>query len=137
MSETIIPPRRKAEFFDQNGDPTFRFIKWMELVTRQTNTVLSDSENSAIFGLFGWPEGDQSGGSNEFNYQLTQQDDNQFRAVTATSSYTALPFDFVNAKNGAAITFPKYPSENSVIIIRNGDGTTIDLLGKGKIFNGS
>ncbi len=60
-----------------------------------------------------------------------------FRAVTATTNYTMLPFDFVNAKGGAAITFPQYPQANSVIIVRNGDGSTIALNGNGKNMNGS
>ena len=63
----------------------------------------------------------------------TKQD---FRAVTATANYTMLPFDFVNAKNRATVTFPQYPEANSVIIVRNGDGSQITLNGNGKNMNG-
>ena len=51
--------------------------------------------------------------------------------------YTAVPFDFINATLGAKIIFPKYPDENNVIIIRNGDGTKIPFDGNGKPVNGS
>ncbi len=33
----IITPRRREDFFDQQGNPTHRFIAWIELVTGQTN----------------------------------------------------------------------------------------------------
>ena len=150
MAETIIPPRRKAEFFDKSGNPTFRFTKWVEFVTNQTNIVSSEVEGSSIFGNFGWPKGASESELDSFNYPAIQQEDNesgshypviqredsQFRAVTATSNYTSLSYDFVNAKNNAQITFPEYPVENSVIIVRNGDGSTIKLLGNGRNMNG-
>ena len=47
MADTIIPPRRKAEFFDESGNPTFRFIKWVEFVTGQTNTTTATVESEA------------------------------------------------------------------------------------------
>jgi hypothetical protein len=37
MAVNIIVPRRREDFFDKNGDPTQRFINWIELVTSQTN----------------------------------------------------------------------------------------------------
>ena len=40
----IITPRRREDFFDSNGDPTLRFLKWMESVTSQTNTSTSTIE---------------------------------------------------------------------------------------------
>lgn len=60
-----------------------------------------------------------------------------FTAVTKRIDYTAQPFDFVNAKSGAVITFPRYPDSDSVIIIRNGDGSNIKLKGNGRNINGS
>jgi len=36
MAEIIIP-RRREDFFRENGEPTHRFIRWIELVTQQTN----------------------------------------------------------------------------------------------------
>ncbi len=38
MAVNIIVPRRREDFFDRNGDPTHRFIDWIELVTSQTNS---------------------------------------------------------------------------------------------------
>jgi hypothetical protein len=136
MANNIITPRRKEEFFDRNGDPTLRFIRWMELVTGQTNTTSTTVEGSSIFGNYGWPSGDPSSDENNFNYPAIQREESQIRAVTATSNYTALPYDFVNAKNNSTITFPLYPIENSVIIVRNGDGSTIKLSGNGRNMNG-
>ena len=63
-------------------------------------------------------------------------DELKIRAVTVNNNYTALDGDFINAKANAQITFPQYPIENSVIIVRNGDGSTIKLIGNGKNMNG-
>ena len=62
----------------------------------------------------------------------------QYRAVTvSTSTYTAIPYDFINAKSNATIKFPAQPPENCVIIVRNGDGSSITLNGNEKTINGS
>ena len=71
-----------------------------------------------------------------FNYPAIEQTVKQIRTVTVTSNYTAVDGDFINATSNAQITFPKYPTENSVIIVRNGDGSTIKLIGNGKNMNG-
>jgi hypothetical protein len=60
----------------------------------------------------------------------------EFNTKTVTASYSAAPHDFINAKSGALITLPKYPPTNSVIIIRNGDGSTITINPNGKTLNG-
>ena len=59
-----------------------------------------------------------------------------FNQATVTQNYTAQPFDFVNAKNNVTVTFPEFPDSNSVIIIRNGDGSRIRLDGNGRNING-
>lgn len=66
-----------------------------------------------------------------------QLDTSGFRSKTVTSSYTATDHDFINAKRGAVISLPQYPVENSVIIVRNGDGSAVGLNGSGKNINGS
>jgi len=42
----IIVPRRGEKLLDENGEPTLRFIRWMEDLTGNSN--LSGSELSAI-----------------------------------------------------------------------------------------
>lgn len=45
-NETVIVPRRREDIFEPNGDPTHRFIRWMELVTGTTNVAVVDIDNS-------------------------------------------------------------------------------------------
>ena len=33
----IVTPRRREDFFDKSGEPTLRFVNWIEAVTKQTN----------------------------------------------------------------------------------------------------
>lgn len=52
MADPIVVPRRKEDLFEPNGEPTLRFIKWMELVTdggnETTTTVEVISEDAII-----------------------------------------------------------------------------------------
>jgi len=42
MAENIITPRRREDFFDKNGNPTLRFVRWIEAVTGNTNISSND-----------------------------------------------------------------------------------------------
>ena len=47
MAETVIVPRRREDFFDNNGDPTLRFIRFLESLTNTTNeTVIISVDQS-------------------------------------------------------------------------------------------
>lgn len=67
--------------------------------------------------------------------QTPPQEVDRFNAVSTSIDYTACDFDFVNAKSKSEITLPLYPKDNSVVIIRNGDGTLIKLNGNGRLIN--
>lgn len=72
-----------------------------------------------------------------FNYHIDHVP-KEWRNITVTGgTYAALDHDFINAKSKAQITFPEYPDENSVIIIRNGDGSRINFDGNGRYVNRS
>lgn len=61
-----------------------------------------------------------------------------FRAVSVSNEiYTALPYDFINASNNSTVYFPESPPENCVILVRNKDGSKINLNGNGRTINGS
>ena len=133
----IITPRRD-EFFTRDGVPTQRFITWIEALTIQTNTSTTEIINTNVRETYPWPVNQLADEINAFQYSAIQQQEQAvFTAKTITSNYTALPFDFINAVNGSTITFTQYPEENSVIIVRNGDNSTINLNGNGKNINGS
>ena len=115
---------------------------------KQTNTILfqlynrtggvDDSISDAdVAEKYPWPTNQTLDEVIGFNYPAIEQTVKQIRTVTTSVNYTAVDGDFINAKSKAQITFPKYPDENSVIIIRNGDGTRIKLNGNGKNINGS
>ena len=133
----LIAPKR-GEFFTPDGIPTPRFMRWMENQTTATNDNITEIVNTAIRESFPWPTGQLASEVEQFTYpQPSFVETSVFRAVTVTQNYTAQPNDFINAKSGATITFPKYPDEGAVIVIRNGDGTDIKLAGNGKSLNGS
>ena len=133
----IITPRRD-EFFTRDGVPTQRFITWIEALTIQTNTSTTEIINTNVRETYPWPLASEATNSVQNLYQSSNEPSfEKLTAITKTSDYTAQPNDFINAKNGATITFPQYPEEGSVIVIRNGDGSAIKLAGNGKSLNGS
>lgn len=52
MAVPIIVPRRREDFFEPNGEPTLRFVRWMESVTDSDNasniSIETLEENQAI-----------------------------------------------------------------------------------------
>lgn len=67
-----------------------------------------------------------------YHYETSQKG---FRGVSVTSNYTAVPWDWVNAKNGAKVFMPQYPSDGDEVIVRNGDTRSIHIDGNGKEIN--
>ena len=144
MADTVLIPPKRGEFFTPNGIPTHRFITWIESLTTNSNTNTSNIEintteitNISVRESYPWPTTQPYDEIKEFEYPTLIPEVKQFNAVTTSINYTSVDHDFINATNGSTVTFPKYPNENSVIIVRNGDGSTIKLNGNGKNLNGS
>tara|TARA_R110000824_G_scaffold390500_1_gene586975 strand:- start:689 stop:1045 length:357 start_codon:yes stop_codon:yes gene_type:complete len=38
MADEVIVPRRKEDFFDNRGEPTLRYVRFLESITSTTNT---------------------------------------------------------------------------------------------------
>ena len=133
----IITPRRD-EFFTRDGVPTQRFITWIEALTIQTNTSTTEIINTNVRETYPWPLASEATNSVQNLYQSSNEPSfEKLTAITVTSSYTAQPNDFINATLGVTITFPQYPDEGAVFVVRNGDGSSIKLDGNGKSLNGS
>jgi hypothetical protein len=135
------PPQLKIPDQFLKDPETRSFFEQTNVILFQLrNQAVADNEeigNSSVAESYPWPTSQLLEETKGFNYPTLEQPINKIRTVTVTSNYTALPNDFINAKNNAQITFPKYPDENSVIIVRNGDGSRIKLIGNGKKINGS
>jgi len=93
-------------------------------------------EAQDVAEVYPWPTNELLEETIGFSYPPIEQAANEVRTVTTSVNYTALDGDFINAKANAQITFPEYPNENAVIIVRNGDGSNIKLVGNGKNMNG-
>ena len=124
------------------ADPEIReYERQRDIILFQLYTRTGGEEDSItnieLAESYPWPTNQLSEESESFKYPAIEQAVKQIRTVTVKSNYTAVDGDFINAKSSAQITFPKYPNENSVIIVRNGDGTNIKLIGNGKKINGS
>ena len=93
---------------------------------------------ATIQEVYPWPTGQTFEDVNQFVYpQSALNVSEEWRAVTVISAHTASHKEFINASNGATITFPLYPEENAVFTVRNGDGSSIKLAGNGRSINGS
>ena len=152
-------PLRRGEVISSGGEPTQRFIEWAESLTNQGNTNSTDITTNNIITVNNTNEITNTNTVVENNTtQITNNtteitntntreafpwptnplaSDSQMMAVTAVSDYAASNYDFINATQDSTITLVKYPVENSVIILRNGDGSRIKFSGNGKNINGS
>ena len=113
--------------------------RWEHDITNRTGGGTDEIANAAVRETYPWDYSDSSASDNVALQSLFSSlipEVKQWRAVTVTSDYTALDHDFINAKSGTTVKFPKYPSEGTAITIRNGDGTQIKLDGNGKTLNG-
>lgn len=111
-----------------------RYLHDLFLVTTG-GTGSSLIEDAELAEKYPWPTTNITQ-TESFDYPTKVIQEKQFRAVTVATSYTANDYDFINATVNSTITLCQYPVENSVIIIRNGDGSTINLNGNGKNING-
>lgn len=132
----LTPPRR-GEFLTKSGEPTHRFITWIESLTAASNSASETVSDQALQEQYPWPTSQLASETQSFIYPTLPSVTQSFNAVSVTNNYAALDYDFINAKNRAVITFPRCPDENSVIIVRNGDGSKITLGGNGRNINGS
>lgn len=46
MADQVIVPRRGSDFFNANGEPTLRFIRFLESLTDTTNTTTAGGEDN-------------------------------------------------------------------------------------------
>lgn len=133
ISPFLLNKTRPREEFSSRQNEYFDLLERIaeQLYTRTggPSDSIEASDFAPMYGINTDPEG-------EFIPAATTFDAVKFNPVSKSVNYTAQPLDFVNASNGAEITFPLYPDEMSVIIIRNGDGSTIKLNGNGRNING-
>ena len=105
----------------------------------RTGGATDSVTNISIQEQFAWNLASDSEPTSPINnsFDLSTQIFQEYSAVSKSADYTAVAFDFVNAKSGSLITLPQYPAANDVVILRNGDGTKIKFSGNGKNINGN
>lgn len=74
----------------------------------------------------------------ESNHDITviQEQKIDRNVIAKSSAYSALDGDFITASANCTITLPSTPETDSVITVRNGDGSYIKIDGNGKTVNG-
>ena len=122
MANNIIVPRRKEDFFDQQGEPTLRFINWVELVTRQTNTSSITIENTeqALTST--------SSRVSRNAARINSIELKEFEIVNTTTDLTTEEYQIVICKNVAPINITLDPNaikDDEVHIKRRGEEITV------------
>lgn len=112
----FLEEQETREFFEY-------FVRWAHDLWVRTGGGTDEIESADVREKYAWVLG-----------QLSEP---RINTVSASSNYTALDYDFVNATSSATITLPLYPADGAFVIIRNGDGTRIGLDGNGRNINGS
>lgn len=97
MANNIIVPRRREDFFKSNGDPTARFINWIELVTGQTNVssiVIENTEQSLT---------STSSRVSRNAARINSIELKEFEIINTTTSLTTEEFQVIICKNISSI----------------------------------
>ena len=122
MANNIIVPRRKEDFFDQQGEPTLRFINWVELVTGQTNTSSITIENTeqALTST--------SSRVSRNAARINSIELKEFEIVNTTTDLTTEEYQIVICKNVSPINITLDPDaikDDEVHIKRRGEEITV------------
>ncbi len=124
MAENIIVPRRKEDFFDNNGDPTLRFVRWIEAVTGQTNITSITVENTE-------QELTSTGSRVSRNAaRINSLELKQFELIETSIALTTSPFEIIDCTNTDKIDITLDPNAigaDEVHIARS--DATVDIIG--------
>lgn len=124
MAENIIVPRRREDIFEPNGEISFRFIKWMEFVTGQTNTtsvVVEDTEQSLT---------STSSRVSRNAARINSLELKEFELVETSIALTTKSFEIIDCINTDPIEITLDPNalgKDEVHIARS--GATVDVIG--------
>ena len=124
MATNIIPPRRREDFFDRNGDPTHRFIDWIELLNNQTNSssVIIESTEQTLTSV--------SSRVSRNATRINSLELKEFEIVNTTVDVTTEEFQIIICKNVASINVTLDPQaiENDEVHIKRRGGS-IEVIG--------
>lgn len=134
----IIPIPRQFLADEETREFFEYFVRWAHDMWVRTGGGTDSIEAATIEEKYPWPlappaEDRFSVPSYSFNVSPAVD---RFNPVSTTENYTAVDYDFINAKSTSEITLPEYPRDGGVVIVRNGDGTKITIKGNGRSING-
>lgn len=120
-----------------------RLIRTIDQLRQRTGGATDEIAESGTRELYPWVIDDPTQETINYNFDTRNEEVHyhfdsvvrEFRGVTVSSNYTAVPWDWVNAKNGITVFMPQYPSDGDEVIIRNGDTKSIHIDGNGKDIN--
>ena len=123
--ETIIVPQRREDFFNERGEPTYRFIRWIELLTGTTNTVVVDVDDS---------KQDITSSSSRISRnaaRINSLELKEFEIVNTTVALTTFRNQIIICKNTGSINItldPKAIEGDEVHIKRSSD--VVEVIGQ-------
>ena len=124
MAETIIVPRRREDFFKDDGEPTLRFVRWIEAVTGQTNSTSIIVETTE-------QELTSTGSRVSRNAaRINSLELKQFELVETSIAIKTTPFEIIDCINTTKIDITLDPNAigaDEVHIARN--NAVVDIIG--------
>ena len=124
MAETIIIPRRREDFFKDDGEPTLRFVRWIEAVTGQTNSTSIIVETTE-------QELTSTGSRVSRNAaRINSLELKQFELVETSIAITTTPFEIIDCINTTKIDITLDPNAigaDEVHIARSNG--VVDIIG--------
>lgn len=114
----ILVPRRRIDFFDANGEPTLRFIRFLESLTNVSNSIATGAEfRDEISEL----DGEISGIAGN--------------VVVTASDYTTSESEIIICTSALTVFLNPEPIDQEVAVV-NIRGGRVDIDASGKLING-
>lgn len=147
--DPFIYPIPKKFLNDPELRPYFEYFhRWAHDMWKRTGGSSDDVADTGLRETYPWLQEHNADDQQQTVYNVenvTNQEisysieapQRQFNAVTTSDDYTAVGWDWVNAKSGSKITFPEYPGCNAELIVRVGDNSVIPIDGNDRNINGS
>jgi len=129
MAEVIIVPRRRQDFFNENGDPTHRFISFLEALTNQTNDSSENIESTEEELV----SNNSRTGRNAA--RINSLELKEFELIETSTALTTGPFEIIDCINPGFIPITLDPNaigKDEVHIARSGGRVRILGIINGK-----
>jgi hypothetical protein len=129
VASNLEPPLRGEPLFDELGNQTIRFAEFLSGLSVEVNAIVNSSTESFIPEPLSSSLAEDVADLQQIEDLIPAYENRDFYSTIKSADYTAVSGDFVEARDNCIITLDPNADADDQIIVANGDGTRITVLG--------